>query len=64
MEKNVDATVSPYSRHAERSDLLLRHCASIGTAEHRVPARRRLELLIGPDLTRRLLESLRPHSRR
>ena len=64
MEKNVDAIISPDAKYMMQTDRLLRHCASLGSAEHRVPARVRLELAIGPELTRRLLASLTAHSRR
>ena len=43
---------------------LLRHCLSLGTAEHRVPARRRLDEAVGPDLARRLVGSLVARGRR
>ena len=46
------------------TDLLLRHCQSLGTAEHRIPARVRLEEAIGPELARRLVTCLTARSRR
>ena len=64
MEKDMDATLSREARRADATALLLRHCLSIGTAEHRVPARQRLDDLLGPDLARRLVASLLGHSRR
>jgi hypothetical protein len=51
-------------RDPQAGTSLLRHCHSLGTAEGRVPARRRLDEAIGHDLARRLVESLAAHSRR
>ena len=50
------------------ADLILRHCQAFGALEQgerlaRPSARERLEQVIGPDLTRRLLVSLSPSSR-
>ena len=59
----MDATLQRRERYSG-TDLLLRHCRSIGTAEHRVPARLRLEEALGPDLARRLVTSLTARSRR
>jgi len=53
----VDATLTPRARQ-RATNLLLRHCMSLGTAEHRVSARIRLEDAIGRDLARRLVTSL------
>ena len=39
----------------------MRHCLSLGYAEERVPARVRLDEAIGPELSRRLVESLKRH---
>ncbi len=64
MEKNMDATISREARRADATALLLRHCLSVGTAEHRVPARERLDRAVGPELARRLVTSLVAHSRR
>jgi hypothetical protein len=63
MNSDVDATLQRRDRQAG-TDLLLRHCQSLGTAEHRIPARMRLEAAIGPELTRRLVTSLTARSRR
>jgi hypothetical protein len=63
MTDDVDATLQRRERHSGTS-LLLRHCRSIGTAEHRVPARVRLDEAIGPELARRLVTSLTARSRR
>ena len=64
MEKNMDATLSRKARRADATALLLRHCLSVGTAEHRIPARQRLDEALGPELARRLVASLLAHSRR
>jgi hypothetical protein len=64
MSKDVDAIITPQAKQDRRTSLLLRHCLSLGTAEHRVPARVRLEEAIGPELARRLVASLVAHSRR
>lgn len=64
MEKDMDATLSREARRAGGTALLLRHCLSIGNAEHRVPARQRLDEALGPELARRLVTSLVAHSRR
>lgn len=63
MKKDMNAVPTLRARQA-RTNLLLRHCLSLGTAEHRVPARRRLEDAIGPDLARRLIHSLTSRGRR
>jgi hypothetical protein len=63
MEKHMNATLN-LRGHQDATNLLLRHCLSLGTAEGRIPARLRLEEAIGPELTRRLITSLtarRPH---
>ena len=62
-DRNVTATLIPQARR-DGIALLLRHCLSLGTAENRIPARVRLEAAIGPELARRLIESLIAHSRR
>lgn len=68
MDRNVDTIITPATTAAARerygTTLLLRHCLSLGTAEHRIPARARLERAIGPELARRLVTSLLAHSRR
>jgi hypothetical protein len=64
MTKDVDTMITPQAKHAAGTSLLLRHCLSLGTAEHRVPARVRLDAAIGPELARRLVASLVAHSRR
>lgn len=65
MKKYVDTIVTPKEqRQSAGTSRLLRHCVSLGTAENRVPARVRLEAAIGPQLARRLVESLTAHSRR
>ena len=64
MKKDMDATLSREARRADATALLLRHCLSIGTAEHRVPARQRLDEMLGPEFARRLVTSLLAHSRR
>ncbi len=63
MTRDVDALITHQAKQA-RTNLLLRHCLSLGTAENRVPARLRLEAAIGTELARRLIESLTAHSRR
>lgn len=40
------------------TDRLLRECRSLGTTQHRRPARARLESELGPELTRELITSL------
>ena len=64
MSKNVDATLNLRDRRAAGTSLLLRHCLSIGTSENRIPARRRLDEAIGPDLAHRLVTSLTARSTR
>jgi hypothetical protein len=64
MKKDVDAISTPHAKHDGRTNLLLRHCLSLGAAENRVPARVRLDEAIGPELARRLIASLTAHSRR
>jgi hypothetical protein len=64
MTKDVDAIITPQAKQPGGTSLLLRHCLSLGTAEHRVPARVRLDQAIGPELARRLVASLAAHSRR
>jgi hypothetical protein len=63
MKRDVDI-ITPQARHAERTLLLLRHCLSMGVAENRVPARVRLDRVLGPALARRLVTSLTAHGRR
>ena len=63
MTKDVNAALTLRAQQAGTS-LLLRHCLSLGTAEHRVPARRRLDDAVGPDLARRLVSSLTARGRR
>jgi hypothetical protein len=62
MTRNVNAALTLPTRR-DGTTLLLRHCLSLGTAEHRVPARRRLEEALGPALTQRLIASLTARSR-
>ena len=64
MNNDVDVIITPQAKQAGGTNRLLRHCLSLGTAEHRVPARTRLDEAIGPELARRLVESLLAHSRR
>jgi hypothetical protein len=63
MKKDMDATLH-LSGYEARTRLLLRHCLSIGTAEHRIPARERLDEALGPELARRLVTSLTARSPR
>ena len=63
MTNHVNAASSLQTRHAGTTRLL-RHCLSLGTCEHRVPARRRLDEAIGPELARRLVGSLTARGRR
>jgi len=63
MTKDVNAALTLRAR-LDGTSLLLRHCLSLGTAEGRVPAGRRLEQALGPELARRLVASLTAHSRR
>jgi hypothetical protein len=62
MTRSVNAALTLRAREAGTS-LLLRHCLSLGTAEHRVPARVRLDEALGPDLARRLVGSLTARGR-
>jgi len=62
-DKEVDATGTSAAR-LSGTLLLLRHCLSLGWAANRVPARTRLELMIGPELARQLMTSLTAQSRR
>jgi hypothetical protein len=64
MTEDMEAIITSHTKHNAGTTLLLRHCLSLGTAEHRVPARVRLDEAIGPELARRLIESLVAHSRR
>ncbi len=57
MRKDMDVTLTSRGREAA-TNRLLRHCLSLGTCEHRVPARVRLDREIGPDLAQRLVTSL------
>ena len=63
MTNHVTAASTLRTRQAGTTRLL-RHCLSLGTAEHRVPARRRLDEAIGPELARRLVGSLTARGRR
>jgi hypothetical protein len=62
MRRNVNTALTLPARQ-DGTSLLLRHCLSLGTAEHRVPARTRLEEAIGPVLAQRLVGSLTARSR-
>ena len=62
MTRNMNAAPALRAKQAGTS-LLLRHCLSLGTAEHRVPARTRLDEALGPDLARRLVNSLTARGR-
>ena len=64
MTKDMDAIITAHAKRNAGTSLLLRHCQSLGTAEHRIPARVRLDEAIGPELARRLVASLVAHSRR
>lgn len=64
MNKDMETIVTPQAKQSDGTTLLLRHCLSLGAAEHRVPARVRLDEAIGPVLARRLVASLMTHSRR
>ena len=57
MKNDMEMTLT-FRRRQEATTRLLRHCLSLGTAEHRVPARTRLDEAVGPDLARRLVASL------
>lgn len=63
MKMIMNTIVTPNVKR-DGTSLLLRHCLSLGTAQHRVPARDRLDEAIGPELARRLVASLTAHSRR
>jgi len=63
MIKDVDTITTRHAKQSAGTSLLLRHCLSLGTAEHRVPARLRLDAAIGPELARRLVENLAVRSR-
>ncbi len=66
MKQNMNVIVT-HNVKRDATSLLLRHCLSLGTAQHRVPARDRLDEAVGPELARRLvtsLTSLTAHSRR
>ena len=58
MKKEMDATIVRVPKRGDGTTLLLRHCLSAGWAEHRTPARRRLEEAVGPEFARRLVTSL------
>jgi hypothetical protein len=62
-DRGVDATLERRSRRAG-TELLLRHCQRMGTAEHRIPAMTRLEEAIGFELAHRLVTSLTARSTR
>ena len=62
MTRNVTAALTHRAKQ-DGTSLLLRHCLSLGTAEHRVPARTRLDEALGPDLARRLVNSLTARGR-
>ena len=62
MTNHVNAALTLRAKQAGTT-LLLRHCLSLGTAEQRVPARRRLDEAVGPDLARRLVGSLTARGR-
>jgi hypothetical protein len=64
MTKDMEAIITSREKQSAGTSLLLRHCLSLGTAEHRIPARVRLDEAIGPELARRLIASLVAHSRR
>ena len=64
MTRDMDAIITSRAKQFDGTGLLLRHCLSLGTAQHRVPARVRLDEAIGPELARRLVTSLVAHSRR
>jgi len=64
MTKDMDAIITSDAKQSAGTSRLLRHCLSLGTAEHRVPARVRLDEAIGSELARRLVASLVAHSRR
>ncbi len=64
MENDMDATISREAGRVDGTTLLLRHCLSLGTAENRIPARKRLDEAVGVDLARRLVTSLVAHTRR
>jgi hypothetical protein len=64
MYEDVDATMIRKAKQEGRTNLLLRHCLSLGVAENRVPARVRLEEALGPELAKRLVASLVAHSRK
>ena len=64
MTRDMDAIITSRAKQFDGTGLLLRHCLSLGTAQHRVPARVRLDEAIGPELARRLVASLLAHSRR
>ena len=62
MTRDMNAAPALQAKQAG-TNLLLRHCLSLGTAEHRVPARTRLDEALGPDLARRLVGSLTARGR-
>ena len=64
MEEDMDATISREAKRRDGTTLLLRHCLSIGQAEHRIPARLRLDEAVGAEFARRLVTSLLAQSRR
>ncbi len=64
MTQNVDAAVRSRQMKIPPYHLLLRHCLAFGEgAQHRPPARERLEEALGPELARRLVLSLAPSYR-
>jgi hypothetical protein len=64
MNKDVDAIGTPQTKQNGRTNLLLRHCLSLGMTENRIPARVRLDQAVGPELAQRLVASLTAHSRK
>lgn len=65
MTHYMPAVTRPTTMSAHASDLLLRHCFALGgTDRHRMPARARLEQAVGPELARKLVQSLTSASRR
>ena len=64
MTENVNAALTLRAQR-DGTSLLLRHCGLLGTAKRqRVPARRRLDEAVGPELARRLVGSLTARGRR
>ena len=65
ISKIMTVAVTRTAMRPYASNLLLRHCLSLGsTGSGRVPARVRLDEALGPELAQKLISSLTAASRR